>query len=619
MNQTFINQIVQCIKTDNNNEFSLLLKQKDFLRATFGRFPLLSVLYLFNASKLIKKYEKDLILISEFENYEENVQIYNEFKQKSGRLLRLYAVDSIVTPCEMLAVLNQNTHLNYVIKKYNLNIEKIIGRINQIELVRSNSETTTSNKKIKFGKKKLSNNLIKAFISCVILIFLTSAVAILSNVCTKNWGTENNPLVISNSTQLKMALESDNKFYKLNKNIKLSLNKSYSCSSNIDGNGKIITITNSNSAIFDVFSGKIYNATIIFEHNSKSLNKNFSSFANINEGEISNINLKFDANINLLSVGESIFVSAFVGVNNNKISDCSVLANVNVNGTANVDTFFTCVASQNNNEIKNCIVKSSSVIITNTTDVCGIVSQNNADGKINNCSNFGTIAQNTSINTWTPNVAGINLINYGLISNCINNSELKITTTSNVVTGETATEGFCAGICAVNYKKIENCKNVGKIEISNTNYNIYAGGIVALNYFNSVTGELSEVSKCAFSGTIQLTDSQSNSYIGGIAGCSVGYVKDSYSILTVSKTESVKFGGIIGLTHYGIGYNGIFGFVYVSTYAEWYDNNYFHVTNQEFETKTGIAGILPNTALLSDVGMNICNSEEEIKDCEVFW
>ena len=386
----------------------------------------------------------------------------------------------------------------------------------------------------------------------------------------------------------------------------------------INGNGNTITIKSSKSTIFNKFSGKISNANIVLETN-KTINKSYSFFADKNNGEIDNINFNLISNITINSGGDAIYGSAFVGDNNNKISNCKIFTDVRIEGTQHSDSFFACVASNNNSKIINCEVINNSEIYSNTSDICGIVAQNNADGIIDNCQNYAKLTQTTGSSSWSPNVAGINLINYGKVQNCENFGNLSINISAQGAGGENVSEGYCAGITAINYKKIEHCKNNANITIENTFYNVYAGGIVALNYFNSTTGELSQTFNCGFSGTIQLTDnSESYSYIGGIAGCSIGEVRDCYANLEFSSTENIKTGGIIGLTHYGIGYNSIFGFVYVTDYTEWYENNYFYISNS-ITNKVGIAEILPNTAELTDVGMNICSTTQDLENCEVFW
>ncbi len=619
MNKIFIKSLIESIKLNNVKQFSVLLKQEDFLRVRFGRFPLLSVLYLFNSTKIIKKYENKLITITEYETVEENFEIYQKFKQVCGRTLRIYNTESIVSPFEMLLILNQTTHLKYVYKKFKIKDENILNSLKKIEKINSNSKIEFLSQNIKFEKKPLKTFIKKAIFLSFALIFICSASAFLIANLSKKLGTESNPLYITNALQLKMAFESKNKYFKLKNNVSLSLSKSYNCSSVINGNGKTITIKASNSTIFSNFSGKFYNANLVFNQNLKNLNKSHSYFANKNNGEIKDIYLNITSELTLSSGGETIYVSAFVGENNKTISNINVLANVQVTGTQNTDSFFACCVSKNNGEISNCSVSENSIILTNTTDVCGIASLNNADGKIKNCVNFGSITQNTNASSWSPQVAGINLSNFGEILNCENKGNLKVKITSQGASGETVTEGFCAGISAINYKKIQHCKNTANIKVENTFYNFYAGGIVALNYFNAETGEISETLNCGSIGTIQLTDNtQSNSYIGGIIGCNIGNVKSCYSIIETVSTENIKIGGIVGLTHYGIGYNSVFGFIYTTTYEEWFENNYFYISN-EMANKVGISDILPNTAKLTDVGMTICSTVAEIENCEVYF
>ena len=172
----------------------------------------------------------------------------------------------------------------------------------------------------------------------------------------------------------------------------------------------------------------------------------------------------------------------------------------------------------------------------------------------------------------------------------------------------------------MNHKKISYCKNTANISITNSFHNVCAGGIAAFNYFNQSTGETAKISNCGFNGKIELTDTGSMlSHTGGIVGASIGEVKNCFAIMEFNTSQNIKNGGIVGLTQYGIGYDTILGFVHITTYEDWYSDNYFYISNAEITTPMGIAAIAPASFTLKDVGMNLCSSVEQIENCEVFW
>ena len=71
-------QIFDAIKNDDLKTFSSLLPSEK-LNIRFGRFPLLSVLYLFESCRILKAVEKRIIRTSKFEEAPEFFDIYLRF------------------------------------------------------------------------------------------------------------------------------------------------------------------------------------------------------------------------------------------------------------------------------------------------------------------------------------------------------------------------------------------------------------------------------------------------------------------------------------------------------------------------------------------------------------
>ena len=119
--------IFNAIKSDNLIVFSQLVN-KNNLNISFGRFPILSLCYLYNAKKIIKQYQPKLCNLSEYDIKQENFEIYKKFSTFARRCLRIYLQpNSIVSPLEMLAILNKDNK----IKQY-YRIKSILKRLYKI-------------------------------------------------------------------------------------------------------------------------------------------------------------------------------------------------------------------------------------------------------------------------------------------------------------------------------------------------------------------------------------------------------------------------------------------------------------------------------------------------------
>lgn len=111
------NAILNAIKTDDLSSFSHLVVAQNATALSFGRFPLLSLCYLFNSKKIVKKYEKQLLKIDEYTVVEEPFFIYQKFKVFAKKAVRLYFDEtSVVSPLEMLAILHRDSTLMRVFK-----------------------------------------------------------------------------------------------------------------------------------------------------------------------------------------------------------------------------------------------------------------------------------------------------------------------------------------------------------------------------------------------------------------------------------------------------------------------------------------------------------------------
>ena len=132
MEQERAQKIFEAIKKDDLKLFSSLLTSPQDFQICFGRFPLLSICYLFESYKILSVYENRLLSVNRFEKIYEPFEIYKKFKQKAKRCLRLYVgSEKIVYPIEMLAILNEQRLIKDNYKKLFKN-EEILNNITKI-------------------------------------------------------------------------------------------------------------------------------------------------------------------------------------------------------------------------------------------------------------------------------------------------------------------------------------------------------------------------------------------------------------------------------------------------------------------------------------------------------
>ena len=109
MTQEMREQLFVAIRNDDVKSFSSVA-DTEVLSSSFGRFPLLSLLYLFQAKNIVKTYLSDLVK----ERPRVKEPTFHEadklFLQKGGKALRYFA-EREVSPLEMLALLGERKEL----------------------------------------------------------------------------------------------------------------------------------------------------------------------------------------------------------------------------------------------------------------------------------------------------------------------------------------------------------------------------------------------------------------------------------------------------------------------------------------------------------------------------
>lgn len=594
----FEKQLLEAIKKDDVKSFSFLMPTNADLNLCYGRFPILSLLYLYSSYKILARFEKYLMPIHNYKITNEPIEIYKKFRVRVKKSLRFFDEEKVVYPILMLAILDEK----YILRKnYELlykNVE-IIENLNKIYNLNHNLKIIQNDTKIKIQEKNLtkSNYILSSVVSfvCCLLIILTSVCMVF--VSKENGlGTKNNPIQISTASEFIKALKNGTRFYNLNDDIEISTDfQTKNFAGTIYGNGhKVKLVGDSGVPIIKNLSGSLINLNFFVDENKIKITQNGAIIAENLSGNIENCDI--NGNFSLEFAGtEALYFGLFASTCSGKLNACSISISAVLQNTQESDAYFGGFIGVNeeSGQILNC-VSDCGVVQADTVDMSGIACENN--GKIYSCVNKMQLSQ-TSSKEWHPNVAGISIKNNGEIESCENQAELLSESTLSVagkdesgeeysysvIVGGIACENYgkivssensgsilgqgivsgilASGIATINYGTIESCKNHGEIQAESTRtergkdtngdeyfYYVIAGGVSANNY-NSISDSRNY-------GQINSRGNVSNVISGGIVAqnststSSSGVVQNSLSknkIIANSETGQVCVGGVAGV------------------------------------------------------------------------
>ena len=550
-------KLFDIIRQDDLSSFCALNSKTDILNISFGRFPILSVCYLYNSKKIIRCFGKRLLEKTEFESVFEPIALYKDFKPKAGKSLRFYAgkADKIM-PIEMLAILGKDRKVKRYFKHFSK--DEKIKRIYDCK----NQKAEIYDKKIKISHKKMKKGakitLLSIFISIIFIGALFGGY-----VGIYGLGTEQCPRQVYSEAQFSKIGE--NETIKLQRNLTFKSNPSFeNFKGTINGNGKTIKIKQNTAApFFEEFSGEIKNLNIEVVLDGFAVGEDFALLAQTNDGKIENTKITFSSNVEM-NIEENSNFALFADTNNGTIENCKVRVNIEISKSGTKDAAFSPFASVNNGTITNCETEIGSSITAENVDVCGIAAENYSE--ITSSKNYSSISQTSTLAEWSPNVAGISLLNQGTISDCVNFGELSAI---NEMSAESATI-FVGGICAINYAVISHTKNLANIIASTNDSVIVAGGISAFcriaNYDDNPT-----IESCGTEGDFDVSKNSDSAYIfcGGIAGAMRGTLLNSYSLSTFKNGSDTstrnQTGLIFGLSYGSVSMEGIIVYLNISS------------------------------------------------------
>lgn len=595
MEQKKAEQIFESIKKDDLKLFSsLFVSQSDF-NLCYGRFPLLSVLYLYGAYNILSKYEKSLLRIGNYDTVYEPFDLYKRFVKVSKKSLKLFALsDSKCYPVLMLGILDERELL---LKRYKnlyktVEISQILCKIYKLN---QNIEIIVKDDKIAFpskynGKGKFKFKLLACLMS-VVLLFSCFSMAFVRS--TSGLGTKSSPVLITNESEFVAALSEKKKHYKLCNDIELSSEIQIdNFSGVIDGNGHKLILKNTSKPLFKNLNGTIKNLTIGAVDISGEISQNFSCLAEKVYGYVVNVGISLNIDVGF-SVLEDTYISGIAIENYGVIDQVKVEIFGRAKNNGKTNCYVSGVAGENYGSISNCEIASNDFESV-SVDISGIAITN--VGSINSCYNFLNLSQTTNIE-WHPNVSGIANTNSGMITNCVNLG--KMFSDSSLQTLPKDDNGndsqivvLAGGIVCQNIGTITNCRNFGDIKTTAVAGYCYSGGIVSQhsqneNFENQVSYSKA---KCSIVANSELNQS----FAGGVAGFSSSIIDHSgfEGNITLNTSNRGFAGGIVGLNNYF--YNNAGNGVVSNCYA----STNFGLTNEENKDKVlffGIVGLVQTT------------------------
>ena len=460
-----------------------------------GRFPVLSLMYLYNAKKLLAAYEAEFIKISRWEELTEPFGIVARFSQKAGKCLRLY-YDTVVSPLEMLLILDKARRLKKLYPKA-APTEEIKSRLQAVYYVKYALGIKFEGDKIIIDRRPLRYSEKRKIIIGAVGGTLAAAALIATPVSVVSY-------VIKHAGDVTSLGEIDfaaKKTYTLLNDITIPTNYSVGkVNCTINGGGHTVTVEEGVS--LGEFNGGLKNVT---------LNTDGAPIINVctDNAVITNVTVNVNADIELTKNSAFIAVTSygtFDGVTVN-VTGSVKAAEKNSDGTdeiifgaivsTNAYTYNTFTSSAAIGTVKNCTVNYTDFYLYGETDANasfgGVVGVNN--GYVQNCTVTGKITADTF------DLGGVCYKNNSAISRSVNDAEL------NQTSGDEQWTPIVGGIVVDNTSLVEYCQSSGKISVKGQELAICAG-IAARTY--------GQTYYCLSSGDI--TVNTENGYVGGIFG-----------------------------------------------------------------------------------------------------
>ncbi len=557
MAQSIEISLLQAIIKDDTEVFGALTEKARCGAYRLGRFPVLSLMYLYKSRKLLRAYEARFLKISEYEVLREPAEISKKFSSKAGKCLRLY-FGEVVSPPEMLLILNKTRRLKRVFPSTKPSAA-VKERLKAIYRIRYSLSVAFEGDKIVIDRRPLSYREKKTIAAvCVCALFTVSvavAVPVTINALTVDL-TSSKEYTLKRDLVLKKSVDKVNctiigNGHKMIVGNGVTLGKL---------NGKIsdLTIESPNQAVFKSVSESATIENVTLNVNADiTASGNTALVAETNYGTIEGVTVNVSGKINAVApssdVLQELTFGGLVSENAYKTSESyGIIKNCTVNysdfrlvGEAGANASFGGVAGINNGYVEDCSVTGK--ILSDTFDIAGVCSLNN--GLLSGNVNSADLSQISSDTEWNPVTCGIVLTNAYVIDGCENRGKISSVSTCGKVeiSEEYEAAASASGIVylnrstALNTYSIINCVNSGRIECSAENRNAYAAGLCISSN--------SAIARSKNSGEVK-SESGTVAHAAGIAAVSEGDIMTSANTGAVFVKGGTAYAG--GISAYAL-------------------------------------------------------------------
>ena len=563
-----LNQLFDAVKKDDCETFFNLTKNTRLGSTCFGRFPVLSLMYLYGSDKLVKNFEKKLLDVGVYTVVDEPEEIYPVFKEKAKKCLRLYVdKDAVVSPLEMLLILGRGAHFwhAYPSAAKNATVKNNINAI--CNMVYGSPPTKKSGRlaaPVLPLKKKNKILVLAAFVVAGVFALL-AVFGFIFGVST-NGKTEKSPFIVAGGESFTQALnKAQERYYdargegsaaktylELSRDVTIDSLNGFTehLFADIDGNGYKITFTQPlTKSVFNYIVGNVTDVTFVF-----TLDMTVKDFT----GALANV-VTADGSLTdcVFLVGGSITVQSdyeysadyfpiglAIGANGGKITGCTVTtADLTVTGYEHANFVLGGLVGVNEGEITDCKSSLSGVTV-DTVDFGGVVAFNQK-GKVEKCESELDLSLTTRAGNWLINAGGICYSNLSALTECRVTGELTVNSAE-------ASGVLLGGITVYNQNVINKCSNSANMTVNadgGSTAEIYLGGIAAVNSKKSEDYPTVRIENCFADGKIEVNvsgDGKKKPFIGGICAQSGAELKNNFfnGSITAEKTDTAYIGGI---------------------------------------------------------------------------
>ena len=540
MEQERRERLFESIRKDDRKAFEAFVPEVFFL--SFGRFPILSLLYLYDAKRIIKQHFTELIK-ERPRSKEEPFRLADRlFAERAGKCLRYYT-SSEVSPLEMLAVLGRRRELKRVYSRYP-NASRILPKIHRVYFTRLGVGVSVKGDQLSLPVEPFSYGEKRSWMRMALLflaLFVMVASLTVFSVVYYGTGSEGSYFRARSASATKAALARDS-YISLQSDITLSTSiESYS--SDFDGGNHIIRL---HAPFAEKLTGELRDVIFVVE-------EDFVGEALILENEGRMKNVRVVAEGLTLSRGKE-YMGLLTSVNRGLIEGCSVIMRISIEGDGINNCYFAPLVGENEGEINDCLIDGS--IYAKDIDIVGVVSKNGEKGVITDCVVKADFSEISDQKSWNPTVAGVTAENEGTIYHAVVSGKVESAFYGPMkdITEETG-EAYAAGIAIYNGGTIRACENLATVTATAENDGAIAAGIVLFN-----TNKLSDT--FVLPGTLESSKNRgevsaiakgSDAYAAGIAAFNFYIVSECRNIAPVTaraEKGDAFAGGIIARNSY---------------------------------------------------------------------